>query len=306
VEVCQVEEVFVNYSRVLRVQVGGRGVLTTAEHPLWVWGRGWVPAGSLRPGDLLRSADGQRVPVEAVSDLGEESVVYNLRVSRYHTYFVGDRDWPFSLWAHNTCSDGSASRRARVQAVSRPTSASASRTRPRKETRPSEGQGTVPTTAGPGTEATPGSSGSSASGSLGTARPANACRSASESGDTSGATEHAGAAAKGYPGIKVTANGLGPDFADTPYLKADLGPGQKNVVKIKLTGSRRQDFGEANRQAGFSETPGGYTWHHVPDYDPTNGEATMQLVERGAHQATLPHKGAVYQWEQATGQKYRS
>jgi hypothetical protein len=70
-----------------------------------VWGRGWVPAGSLRPGDLLRSADGQRVPVEAVSDLGEESVVYNLRVSRYHTYFVGDRDWPFSLWAHNSYSD---------------------------------------------------------------------------------------------------------------------------------------------------------------------------------------------------------
>jgi hypothetical protein len=81
--------------------VWGRGVFTTAEHPLWVWGRGWVPAGSLRPGDLLRSADGQRVAVEAVSDLGEESVVYNLRVSRYHTYFVGDRDWPCSVWAHN-------------------------------------------------------------------------------------------------------------------------------------------------------------------------------------------------------------
>jgi hypothetical protein len=70
----------------------------------------------LRPGDLLRSADGQRVAVEAVSDLGEESVVYNLRVSRYHTYFVGDRDWPFSLWAHNEYHTRSGARRVRAQA----------------------------------------------------------------------------------------------------------------------------------------------------------------------------------------------
>jgi hypothetical protein len=27
--------------------------------------------------------------------------VYNLRVSDYHTYFVGCLDWGFSVWAHN-------------------------------------------------------------------------------------------------------------------------------------------------------------------------------------------------------------
>jgi len=116
-----------------------------------------------------------------------------------------------------------------------------------------------------------------------------------------------GAAAKGYPAIRMTPNGLGPDFAGTKYLKTDLAPGQKNIVKIKLQGSRYQDFKEANRLAGFkgAEPPKGYTWHHLPDYNPATGEATMQLVELKAHQATYPHKGSVFQYEQATGKKYK-
>lgn len=120
-------------------------------------------------------------------------------------------------------------------------------------------------------------------------------------------TEHAGAAAKGYAGIKMTPNGLGPDFAGTKYLKTDLAPGQKNIVKIKLTGYRYDDFKEANRLAGFkgAKPPKDYTWHHLADYDPATGEATMQLVETGAHEATYTHKGSAWQWEQAhPGQKY--
>jgi hypothetical protein len=29
--------------------------------------------------------------------------VYNVRVADHHTYFVGDREWGFSVWAHNLC-----------------------------------------------------------------------------------------------------------------------------------------------------------------------------------------------------------
>lgn len=105
----------------------------------------------------------------------------------------------------------------------------------------------------------------------------------------------------------MTPNELGPDFAGTSYLKTDLAPGQQNIVKIKLQGSRYQDFKEANRLAGFggAEAPEGYTWHHVADYDAATGEATMQLVDKAAHRATYPHKGSVYQYEQATGNVYK-
>lgn len=50
--------------------------------------------------------DGQWVAVEAVTDLNEVATVYNLRVSEYHTYFVGSREWGFSVWAHNTICGG--------------------------------------------------------------------------------------------------------------------------------------------------------------------------------------------------------
>ena len=114
---------------------------------------------------------------------------------------------------------------------------------------------------------------------------------------------HEKAAAKGYAGIKMTPNGLGPDFAGTKYLKTDLLPGQKNIVKIRLRGSRPADFKEANRLAGFAkfgaQPPDGYAWRRLQDYNPATGEATMQLVDDAAHLATYTHKGSVYQWEQA-------
>jgi hypothetical protein len=120
VEVATVEEVFVNYTRVLTLHLAvptarlpqpstetsekpptALTIRTTGEHRFYVRGKGWLPAGELRPGDRLRSAHGPDPVVLALTDEQAETVVYNLRVAWYHTYFVGDRDWPCSVWAHN-------------------------------------------------------------------------------------------------------------------------------------------------------------------------------------------------------------
>jgi hypothetical protein len=100
-----VEEVFVRVGRVFHLHVGGRLIRTTAEHPFYARGRGWVAAGELRVGDELASHDGQWVAVEDRRDTGEVETVYNLRVADYHTYFVGCDEWGFSVWAHNTYID---------------------------------------------------------------------------------------------------------------------------------------------------------------------------------------------------------
>jgi RHS repeat-associated protein len=100
-EAKHVEEVFVNVSPVLNLHVGGLVIRTTPEHPFYVQGRGWIPAAMLEAGDLLRSHDGQRLPVEALTNSGEVTTVYNLRVADYHTYFVGSARWGFSVWSHN-------------------------------------------------------------------------------------------------------------------------------------------------------------------------------------------------------------
>jgi RHS repeat-associated protein len=97
----EVQEVFERTGRVLHLHVGGQVIRTTAEHPFWVQGAGWLPADELRAGELLLGHDGQWVAVEEVLDTGEYERVYNLRIADYHTYFVGSEEWGFSVWAHN-------------------------------------------------------------------------------------------------------------------------------------------------------------------------------------------------------------
>jgi hypothetical protein len=41
--------------------------------------------------------------VRGLSETARYEKVYNLRVADYHTYFVGDADWGFAVWAHNAC-----------------------------------------------------------------------------------------------------------------------------------------------------------------------------------------------------------
>jgi hypothetical protein len=96
-----VEETFVRTAPILDLRVNGHNIRTTAEHPFYVVGKGWLCAKELQVGDYLASHDGQWVTVEVVTDLREVATVYNLRVSDYHTYFVGSREWGFSVWAHN-------------------------------------------------------------------------------------------------------------------------------------------------------------------------------------------------------------
>jgi hypothetical protein len=116
--------------------------------------------------------------------------------------------------------------------------------------------------------------------------------------------EHELAASKGYTGIGRTVEG-GPDFEESDYLYP-AEDGQSSSVKIQLTGSRTQDYLLAEAASEIGETPDGYVWHHVDDYDPITGEATLQLVEEGAHVATTPHSGSVAQYEAANNVTYKS
>jgi RHS repeat-associated protein len=106
IEAKVVEEVFVRTAPIVSLLVGGREIRTTAEHPFYVQNKGWMCAKELVPNEQLLSHDGQWVAVESVTDSGEVTTVYNLRVSEYHTYFVGCEEWGFSVWAHNAaCSE---------------------------------------------------------------------------------------------------------------------------------------------------------------------------------------------------------
>jgi YD repeat-containing protein len=105
VEAKVVEEVFAREGLVWHLHLpGGVVVRTTAEHPFYRAGDGWVACHDLKPGDLLLAEDGTWAAVEDLLDTGEWEAVYNLRVADHHTYFVGKEEWGFSVWAHNRCS----------------------------------------------------------------------------------------------------------------------------------------------------------------------------------------------------------
>ncbi|MDW8244158.1 MAG: hypothetical protein RMJ88_13175 [Thermogemmata sp.] len=57
----------------------------------------------LHVGEMLRLRDGGAA-VEAVCDTSRWEQVYNCRVADWHTYCVGDQEWGFSVWAHNSYS----------------------------------------------------------------------------------------------------------------------------------------------------------------------------------------------------------
>ena len=75
-EIKVVEEVFVTTGKIVHVHVNGQIIRTTAEHPFWVDGRGWVAAKDMQAGDQLVSHDGQSVAVEQIVDTGESETVY--------------------------------------------------------------------------------------------------------------------------------------------------------------------------------------------------------------------------------------
>ncbi len=100
----EVQEVFVYAAEIVNLHVGGEIIETTARHPFYAVGRGWVEAGALEIDDLLITRDGQLLVVQGVAPSGTVAAVYNWRVQDYHTYFVGSEESRFSVWAHNACS----------------------------------------------------------------------------------------------------------------------------------------------------------------------------------------------------------
>ena len=80
------------------------------------------------------------------------------------------------------------------------------------------------------------------------------------------------------------------DKAGFSNFSKNLYKGGVNDVMIKPTGNRVADFAAANKAAGSSSTPKGYTWHHHQ----TTGR--MQLVETGVHSKT-GHTGGFSLWK---------
>ena len=74
-------------------------IITTTEHPFYVKGHGWVPAGELGPDDMLEDLNGTALAIRSMELVDREQTAYNFEVADYHTYSVGT----LQVWVHNAC-----------------------------------------------------------------------------------------------------------------------------------------------------------------------------------------------------------
>ena len=64
-------------------------IVTTAEHPWFVEGQGFLRTDELQAGDTIAAAQGASLSLESVDVLTNRATVYNFEVDATHTYFVG-------------------------------------------------------------------------------------------------------------------------------------------------------------------------------------------------------------------------
>jgi hypothetical protein len=88
-------------ARIFEVTVNGEVIRTTANHPFYVKGTGWVKTESLSVGNDLRGIDGGSIKIEKIKNTGITEPVFNLHVAVNHTYFVVLPKSGSTVQAHN-------------------------------------------------------------------------------------------------------------------------------------------------------------------------------------------------------------
>lgn len=84
---------------IVRLHFGGDTLETTAEHPFWVPGTGWVRAGSLVVGNCFQTQSGNPIQLSDIEWSEKSTTVFNIHVRDYHTYYVSKQ----SVLVHNAC-----------------------------------------------------------------------------------------------------------------------------------------------------------------------------------------------------------
>ena len=96
-----VVQLFRNEKDVLvHIDAAGEQIQTTLGHPFYVAGKGWVKAGELKSGDVLKLYDGKEAEINGVYIKESKPVItYNFEVEDSHTYYVTQSD----VLCHNIC-----------------------------------------------------------------------------------------------------------------------------------------------------------------------------------------------------------
>ena len=75
----------------------GSVLKATAKHPFWIYSKGWLLVEDLQCGMKVITKNGEKLFLKQVSFVKTPTVIYNITVDKYSTYFVGDS----GIYVHN-------------------------------------------------------------------------------------------------------------------------------------------------------------------------------------------------------------
>ncbi len=96
----EVKSCFVrSVNRLVKIETSGVDIVSTPEHPYFVWNKGWLAASELRPGFQLFDDSKRPLTVIGVEPEYQLANVYNFEVNDLHNYFVSQHH----VLVHNAC-----------------------------------------------------------------------------------------------------------------------------------------------------------------------------------------------------------
>lgn len=76
---------------IYEIKAGNEIIFVTAEHPMYVLGKGWIKVKDLKNGYVLKSFDDEaKIKIKSIKRLVQNVMVYNIEVDGNHDYFVTD------------------------------------------------------------------------------------------------------------------------------------------------------------------------------------------------------------------------
>ena len=100
----KVTYLWVHEDTLVDLAIGGAVVTTTEDHPFWnETEKRWERADALDAGDLVLSADGDRVQVGELATESRFGTAYNLTVDDIHTFYIQAGDEQVLVHNNNTC-----------------------------------------------------------------------------------------------------------------------------------------------------------------------------------------------------------
>lgn len=83
-----VNKIHSEVNSIYKICLENESILVTAEHPFYVFNKGWIPVKELKLGDKLRLSTNNGVEIKDIKISNVKTIVYNIEVEKNNNFFI--------------------------------------------------------------------------------------------------------------------------------------------------------------------------------------------------------------------------